>query len=69
MIKGKTQPQTATSVFIGNARTKEVHHSGFATAQCRVDKITVKNKRIFQDLDEARAANYDLCHYCFDSKQ
>lgn len=51
--------------FLGNVNQRELHDLENLTPQCQVDEIRADRRFLFATIEEAVAAGYDFCAYCF----
>jgi hypothetical protein len=51
--------------YAANVRTEELHDMENLTGNCQIEEIRPDHRYYFATLEQATAAGYDLCAYCF----
>lgn len=54
-----------TTRFLGNVNQRELHDLENVTPRCQIDEIRFDRRYFFESVEEAVAAGYDFCAYCF----
>lgn len=58
-------PGTLETRWLGNTHSEELHDLENTVAACQIDEIRFDHRFYFAGVEEAIAAGYDHCAYCF----
>jgi hypothetical protein len=58
-------PGSRLTRFLGNTYSTEIHDLDRETPNCQIPEIRFDRRFYFAGLEQARAAGYDPCAYCF----